>query len=461
LSITRHQIATLERAIMYFYRADWNRFICPSFPVPYQCYWLLFATFATALQFAPSVWGQSFIVERVASGLNSPTYVTQAPGEDGSLYITELGGAIKKLDLVTGTISTFATLDDAASATGGLHTMAFHPGFQNNGKFYAAHILAPYAPFNNFVNRLDEYTVNSGGAVMLSRKLLEEEHSTTVNGSHAIDWVGFDPTDSIGDTLYATMGDGYINNSRPPTSPFGKVLSFDTSVTDPTWELVHSGLRNPWRASFDRATGDLYIGDVGFRSAEEINFAKSGTTGLDFGWAYREGMGPGPNSTPQGDTVDPIHVTTRAEGNFTITGGYLYRGPVSELQGQYIFADFVSHKIYSGEFDRDSDPNAFDGDNLANVTERQTEWNALIPGGGSIDYIVSFGEDNAGNLYIIDFGDGFEPTAGSGQIFVIQAVPEPAAVVMAILAVAMAAQCRCRKKRLDLLRAKGVLQCNT
>jgi hypothetical protein len=164
-------------------------------------------------------------------------------------------------------------------------------------------------------------------------------------------------------------------------------------------------------------------------------------------------MGPGPNSTPQGDTVDPIHVTTRAEGNFTITGGYMYRGPVSELQGQYIFADFVSHKIYSGEFDRDTDPNAFDGNNLTNVTERQAELNSLIPGGGSIDYIVSFGEDNAGNLYIIDFGDGFEPTAGSGQIFVIQAVPEPAAVVMAILAVAMAAQCRCREKRLDLLRA--------
>lgn len=184
--------------------------------------------------------------------------------------------------------------------------------------------------------------------------------------------------------------------------------------------MHHSGLRNPWRASFDRETGDLYIGDVGLNTIEEIDFAKAGTSGLDFGWAKREGTLPGPENGPQGDSLNPIWETTHSAGNYSIVGGYIYRGPISELQGHYFLADTVSQRIWSGVFDRDTDPNTFNGDNLTDFSERKAELDALIPGGGSIDYVVSFGEDNSGNLYIIDYGDGFEPTPGSGEIFLLK-----------------------------------------
>ena len=378
---------------------------------------IVLVTFALA----SAAYGQGFTVGRVASGLDSPSYVTQAPGDNNTLYITELGGAIKQLDLTTGVISTFTTIDATPHWSGGLHAMAFHPDFQTNGKFYVTRSLDPFGPFSNFVNRLDEFTVGGGGSVSFSRILLEAEHSSSSNASHAIDWVGFDPTDPNSDTIYATIGDGFINNSRPPDSPFGKVLAFDTAEVDPNWQLHHHGLRNPWRASFDRQTGDMYIGDVGFRAAEEINFAKAGTSGIDFGWATCEGVCTDPN-VPQAVLTNPIHQVLHPAFK-SIVGGYVYRGPITELQGQYFFADTVRDEIWTGQFDRNTDPNAFDGGNMTNLTERTAEINALIPGGdpnNPIDNIVSFGEDNAGNLYFVDLGDDFIPTPGSGAVYVIR-----------------------------------------
>ncbi len=383
--------------------------------------WCVFTTYAATVALAVAAYGQGFTVGQVASGLDSPTYVTQAPGDNNTLYITELGGAIKQLDLTTGVISPFTTMDAATHWSGGLHTMAFHPDFQTNGKFYVTRSLDPYGSFTKFVNRLDEFMVDGGGSVSHSRMLLEAQHSSSSNASHAIDWVGFDPTDPNSDTVYASIGDGFINNSRPPGSPFGKILAFDTSEADPNWQLHHSGLRNPWRASFDRQNGDMYIGDVGLSSVEEINFAKAGTSGLDFGWADCEGACPDPNG-PQGDALNPIHQVPRPEFN-SIVGGYVYRGPVTELEGQYFFADTVRDEIWSGTFDRDTDPNSFNGANLTGLTDRTAEINSLIPGGdpnNPIDNIVSFGEDNAGNLYFVDLGDDFIPTPGSGAVYVIR-----------------------------------------
>jgi len=371
--------------------------------------------------------GQGYTVETVASGLTSPTFVTQAPGDDSTLFIAELGGTIKQLDLATGNLSTFATVPVTPHWTAGLHAMAFHPDFQTNGLFYVARTIAPYGEFTKFVNRVDEYVVGVGGVVSLTRNFLEAEHAGATNATHAADWLGFDPTDPASPTLYVTVGDGFTNRSRPPDSPFGKVLTFDTSAPMPSWQAHHTGLRNPWRASFDRLTGDMYIGDVGFNAMEEIDFAKAGSSGLDFGWALREATIPGPENGAQGDSLNPIYDATHAEGVTSIVGGYVYRGPVSALQGQYFFADTVSHQIWSATFDRDTDPSAFDGANMTGLTDRTGALHALIPaGGGPIDNIVSFGEDNTGNLYIIDYGDGdagFRPTAGTGQVFVIQPLP--------------------------------------
>ena len=385
----------------------------------------LFAALAATVCLVASANGQGYTVGPIATGLDSPTFVTQAPGDNNTLYITELGGAIRQLDLSTGVVSTFTTVEASTHWSGGLHTMAFHPDFQTNGKFYLARSLDPYGSFTKFVNRLDEFVVNGGGSVSPSRMLLEAQHSSSSNASHAIDWVGFDPTDPNSDTLFATIGDGFVNASRPVTSPFGKVLAFDTSEADPNWQPHQVGLRNPWRASFDRQTGDFYFGDVGLRDAEEINFAKAGTSGIDFGWAKKEGTGPGPEfdpNGPQGDWRNPIHEVPHPTFK-SIVGGYVYRGPVTELQGQYFFADTVRDEIWTGTFDRDTDPNSFDGANMTALTERTTEFNSLIPGGdpnNPIDNIVSFGEDNAGNLYFVDLGDDFIPSPGSGAVYAIK-----------------------------------------
>lgn len=377
--------------------------------------------------------GQGFRLDRVADGLDSPTSVTHVPGDDSSVYITELGGAIKKLDLASGTITPFATLDAATDWTGGLHALAFHPDYSTNGKFYVTRSLDPYGSFTRFVNRLDEFVVNGAGDVTHSNTLLEVQHAGSSNASHAIDWLGFDPTQPESDTLYVTIGDGYINNTRPDSSPYGKVLTFDTADPNTTWTLHHRGLRNPWKASFDRQTGDMYIGDVGFRGFEEINFAKAGSQGIDFGWALREGTGPGPANGPQGDTFNPIHQLARPDA-FSIVGGYVYRGPVSELQGQYFYADTVKQQVWSAEYDRDTDPNDFNGQNFTSIVDRTGELNADITSGELMRNIVSFGEDNSGNLFIVDLGDNFEATPGSGQVFMIRAVPEPSVVALVFFA---------------------------
>jgi hypothetical protein len=100
-----------------------------------------------------------------------------------------------------------------------------------------------------------------------------------------------------------------------------------------------------------------------------------------------------------------------------MTGGYVYRGPVAELQGTYFFADFVAGRVYSGNFNRDTNPASFNGANLANFQDRTDELESLVLGGADIHFVTAFGEDNAGNLYIVKFGNGFFPPNGQGEIF--------------------------------------------
>jgi len=106
----------------------------------------------------------------------------------------------------------------------------------------------------------------------------------------------------------------------------------------------------------------------------------------------------------------------------SVTGGYVYRGPVPELQGRYFFADFVNGNVYSGIFDTNTNPAAFDGTNLTDVQNHTTSFEALIGGGANIQFVTSFGEDNAGNLYIVKFGGSFFPPLGQGEVFRISPI---------------------------------------
>ena len=166
-------------------------------------------------------------------------------------------------------------------------------------------------------------------------------------------------------------------------------------------------MRNPFRNSFDPATGNLFIGDVGQGTVEEIDLIPPSQPGLNFGWARLEGTQsfsgqPPTNATPP--VAQYFHGTGPVEGN-SVTGGYVYRGPVESLQGLYVFGDFVRGRLWSVPasalvFGQTLSASSF--------TVRNTDF---APDVGAIGNVASFGEDQRRNLYIVDY---------DGEIFVIE-----------------------------------------
>jgi len=384
----------------------------------------------------------AFVTSRVASGLSSPMYATHAPGRPNELFIVERSGAIKILDKSTGEVnpSLFLNITDTdVFFEGGLLGLAFHPDYATNGKFYVNVTTAPIAAGTDLTTRIREYTVTN--------PLTDNTANATPNevlsfgqpgGNHNGGWIGFSPTDA-GSHLYIMSGDGGgsndngtghtagIGNAQDITNNFlGKVLRIDVDGDDfggdatrdyaiPNGvgsegnpfvgitgddEIWAYGLRNPFRASFDRQTGDLYIGDVGQGAREEID-RQLGTSegGENYGWRLREGdiqtPAGGIGGPEPADHVGPIYdYQSFGAGDFTgdsVTGGLLYRGPVTELQGKYIFADFVDQHIWS-----------FDPADPDNTVARIND--DFDPALGNINSIVAITEDTEGNLYFVDIG---------------------------------------------------------
>lgn len=391
-----------------------------------------------------------FTVERVVGDLNQPVYMTQAPGDNNSLYIVERAdpgnavGRILKYDQQTDVKSTFLDLTGSINADGGALSLAFHPDFQSNNKFYVA-------LNDDKVNRIEEYELVEG-TPQHQRTLMEYNNLT--NNFHTVNWLGFRPNGN-NQELFVTAGDGGTQANQPsfdpdliesPHSPYGKLMRVDLTAdftagpaADPTHQgvdVMALGLRNPYRASFDRDTGDMYIGDVGFQTAEEIDFIPANyfenpsPTPLDFGWTDREGsvatvanQAGGPGSPEDIEPIfdyahggDPLPHPSLIHGG-SITGGYLYRGPVPQLQGRYFFGDFITQDIYSGAFNPALSPDDYDGTNLTDI-QNHTE---LFENASSMSdpqtWLTSFAEDNAGNVYVIDFGEGFFPPLGEGEIY--------------------------------------------
>lgn len=392
----------------------------------------------------------AYTVERVVNGLNQPTFMTQAPNDNTSLYIVERAdsaselGRIRKYDLQSHTFSTFVDLTGQITSDGGVLGMTFHPDYQANGLFYVTSNI-------NGSNRLDEYKTISG-VPQFQRRLVQ--YNNLANVFHTINQPFFRPNGNNNE-LFLTTGDGGTQADQAqfnpaliesPTSVYGKLLKFDLNASFPTpatdathagVSVVALGLRNPYRTSFDRATGDFYIGDVGFNSVEEVNFIPASTfssppaSPLDFGWTSREGMiatqgssAGGPGSP--GD-INPFFEYAHSSGvalphtsaliGSSITGGYVYRGPVPELQGRYFFSDFVNGNVYSGVFNSATSPSSYNGNNLTNLTNHTTAFEASIGGGANIQFLTSFAEDNSGNLYLVKFGDSFFPSLGQGELF--------------------------------------------
>ncbi len=363
---------------------------------------------------------------RVASGLTRPLFVTAPPQDTTRLFIVEQRGSDNRgrIKIVKGgvTLATpFLTTDVLATDNEqGLLGLAFAPDYATSHRFYI------YYTDSLGTGTLERRTAGANPDVAdLGRNiLLTVPHPFT---NHNGGWMAFGPDGY----LYISEGDGgsggdpgdraqNLNEilgkilrldvsgsgySIPPTNPFAGA----TPGRDEIWAF---GLRNPWRPSFDRGTGDMVIADVGQNNIEEINFVPAGTgAGVNYGWRCFEGStsfttsttNPCMSCTAAGcPKVFPVYEYTHTSGRCSITGGYVYRGcDIPDLQGTYFFADYCSNEIWSGKFQ---------GGQLVNVTLRSGQ---LAPGGGlSITSITSFGEDARGELYICDQG---------GEIFKIVA----------------------------------------
>jgi glucose/arabinose dehydrogenase len=299
------------------------------------------------------------------------------PPTDGSLWIATKAGGVCRID--GSSCSGMQTV--ARVSTGGEQGLL---GITFNGagdRFYASYTDAAGD------SRLDEFAVGAGGAPdVASRRQIfaEDQPEANHNGGNIVWgpdgrlWLGLGDGGGGGDR-HGT-GDG---NGQDPDTDLGKILRIDPTRSTPLVERWISGVRNPWRFSFDRATGDLWVGDVGQNAWEEITFLPAGAQqGRNLGWRCFEGTHRFSACEPVGGHTGPIFEYSHDEG-CSITGGYVYRGSrIPDLVGAYLFADYCNGQLRA----------------LAQAGGRVTLERRLgvDPGG-----VVSFGQDAAGELYVL------------------------------------------------------------
>jgi uncharacterized repeat protein (TIGR03806 family) len=371
----------------------------------------LFQNDARALNFG-------ITTRRIATGFNSPVFACSPPGDSSRLFVMEQHtGVIKIIDLTTNTVlaTPFMTVANVIpnDSEQGMLGMAFDPNYATNGFFYVDYSTPGGGPAGQ--DQLDRYKVTSNPNIADPASRVAVMSIPKPETNHNGGWIGFGPDGY----LYITAGDGgggddqhgTIGNGQDRTALLGKMHRIDVSTLPYTipsgnpfkgsatfkQEIWHFGLRNPWRCSFDRANGNLWIGDVGQNTREEVDFAASGVSGLNFGWRVREGLIQNP-AYPSGTTVtpatDPIVDYDHSIGVNAIIGGYVYRGSaIPSLQGTYIHADYGSARFWSMNYN---------GTTLSNFQEITTQVNPTH----AIGSVSSFGEDGAGELYICHYGGG-------------------------------------------------------
>jgi glucose/arabinose dehydrogenase len=363
----------------------------------------------------------------VAAGLSSPVHVTSPPdgpdGPDDRLFIVEQRGTVRILDLATGMLEAgfFVDIQSVVRDSGdeeGLLSLAFHPDYNTPGATDEGNFFVYYTN-NNGDNQVSRFTVPWDPTIEDSEQLVITINHPTF-GNHNGGQIAFGPDGH----LYIGPGDGgggcdpagaaqNLDDLRgkilrlnvddfPPYSTAGNPFDGITPGLDEIWAY---GLRNPWRFSFDRNTGALYIGDVGQGNFEEIDCQRSTSTGGEnYGWDYFEASTcepPGCSSNPANcltiTHAKPISEYNHSRDGFScsITGGYVYRGcRMTDLHGSSFYADYCSNQI------RTFRTGATCG--FSNEILRTAD---LDPGPLlSITSITSFGEDSRGEVYICDRG---------------------------------------------------------
>ncbi len=353
--------------------------------------------------------------------IQRPMWLCEAPDGSGRSFVVEQRGRILILPQEPGgsNATVFLDISDRRPYTSneeGLLGLAFHPQFKNNGKFYVYYSLT-----NNYRRTLvSEFLVSKSDvskADVASERILLEQRQPYSN--HKGGCLVFGP-DGF---LYASLGDGGSandphNNGQSLKTLLGKIIRIDVNSRVPGLEygiptdnpfvgqgngvrpeIWAYGLRNVWRFSFDRANGTLWAADVGQNKFEEVDIIERGG---NYGWNWREGFHAfKTNGTPPAEAtlLPPVieypHLalydrnTTHSPG-LSITGGYVYRGKkLPALQGAYIYADFAAGTIWA----------------LRHENGKATESTALYttPKGTGVKNVASFGEDAAGELYVLAF----------------------------------------------------------
>jgi len=376
-----------------------------------------------------NVAGGAFQVRRVGTGFASPVFAAALPDDSGRVLIVERAGRIRILDPASGAVAAapFLDISSQVSTDGerGLLAVALAPDYAAGGLAYVF-LTAPDGAL-----QIRRYTSPPGNRDALDAAsgdvLISIPHGQFNN--HNGGWLGFGP-DGL---LYMATGDGgggndTLMNGQNTGTLLGKMLRLDVSRDDFPADPLRDygipaanpfvggggapevwlyGLRNPFRASFDRVTGELWIGDVGQGAIEEVNRVQVTQSGLNLGWPLYEGTRPLFGTGTAGLTMPVIeysHGTGPLQGS-TVIGGFVYRGPVEALQGLYIFADFISDNIWSVPIANLPPGSTAPSSVLANRNA------AFTPDAGTLTRIVGFGEDQAGNLLIVTIG---------GSIFMIR-----------------------------------------
>jgi glucose/arabinose dehydrogenase len=369
-----------------------------------------------------------FRVRRVASGLSAPIYAAGLPDGSGRVVIVERAGRIRVLNPTTGNFETNDFLDITSqidtSGEKGLLSIAFSPNFATDRTFYL-HMN----PSSSNVTEIRKYQVMSNNYARADASTADA--ILTIPQPSASNHKGGTVFFDNAGRLLISLGDGgnTPETAQDNTSLRGKILRIDPATdaypADATKdyaippsnpfagggglpEIYASGLRNPFRLSVDPGTGDIFIGDVGQSAREEVDRIAASTTMLtNFGWDRREGSIAYNGGADSSSFTLPVTDYDRSVGT-TVTGGVVYRGPIEDLQAQYIFGDFGSNALWSTPI-----ANLTIGSVLpsASLTVRNT---AFTPDAGTINSVVAFGTDVEGNVYMVDIG---------GEVFVLEPNP--------------------------------------
>jgi glucose/arabinose dehydrogenase len=309
----------------------------------------LLAAFLAALAVAApaSVQSRQLSFRPFASGLEALTSVATTPAEPNRVYVTTRRGRV--LFFVNGRYrGVFLDLEDRVASFDpeqGLLSIAFHPNYKRNHRFYVY-----YTDFGRDVHVVEFRSKRGHGVKRTARRLLFVDHPET---NHNGGQLAFDR----GGLLYAGVGDGGQpgdpnDHAQNIDENLGKLIRIDPLRQGARWEIVGLGLRNPWRFSFDRANGDLYLADVGTSVWEEIDYRPRAQIGTlaNYGWRLFEGPDPRFPDSPRGPgaLVRPVHWYNQSDGSCAIVGGYVYHGrAVAAARGRYFFGDYCSGFVWS------------------------------------------------------------------------------------------------------------------